>query len=177
MRVNRQFSAYVLVLTWLFACAAAFWWFEFRYIDQFDNNLTSFNGQPLKALKLEPSANQLALVVHFVDPDCPCSRFSAPHIADLERTFNGLVEFRQWSKTDERPYSLSIPASPAVAIWTNTGALAYFGPYSSGAICGKGDDLVTSTLNKLHQGYNPEWINNDTVGCFCPWHNPEEIKS
>ena len=66
---------------------------------------------------------------------------------------------------------IAVPASPAVAIWDEHGKLAYFGPYSSGLVCGQGDDFVSRVMVRLTQKQNPEWINMLGVGCFCPWQS------
>lgn len=162
------------------------WWFEFHWKTTFDPIHVSFSGS---ALPLAPgkSASNKPLVVHFIDPDCTCNRFSEPHINHLSiyalrNTTNRVVyshpppERRLLLHELENnalvkkllPY---IPASPAVAIWDKHGSLAYFGPYSSGAICGRGDDLVQYTLDNLKRGDNPSWTNQEVVGCYCHWPN------
>ena len=53
--------------------------------------------------------------------------------------------------------------------WDEGGDLIYFGPYSSGEICGKGDDLLTQVLlspNRLGQ-----MTSQEAIGCFCKWPN------
>jgi hypothetical protein len=126
---------------------------------------------------MSPLRGNKALVVHFVDPDCPCSRFSTPHIQELELAFSKNIEFVDFLssvETDERMQQFKaavIPAGPAVAVFSQSGDLAYFGPYSSGAVCGEGDDLVAATLTSLDNNINPQWINQENVGCFCQWSN------
>ena len=73
------------------------------------------------------------------------------------------------SQLDQRLAQISIPASPAVAIWDHHGVLAYFGPYSSGMTCGQGFDFIKIVLEKLSQNENPQWVNNQGFGCFCQW--------
>lgn len=152
---------------WISVSLAAFWWFQFKDIGNFENALASFDGTELAKLQMQPLSGRQALVVHFIDPDCPCSRFSRPHIEELERELSDRVEFRSASRL-KSSMAFSVPATPSVAIWSESGELAYFGPYSGGAICGSGDDFVTSVFKRLEAGTNPKWLNLDAVGCFCP---------
>ncbi|WP_317932967.1 DUF6436 domain-containing protein [Halioxenophilus sp. WMMB6] len=169
MKKSRKLFAYLLLTVWLSSCAFAFWWFQFQYLGRFDSRLAAFNGEALSQIHLQPSTTtKTALVMHFVDPSCPCSRFSKPHIRDLEARFQGSVEFINSDSQALDLLALEVPATPAVAIWSSSGELAYFGPYSGGAVCGSGEDFVVSVLNLLQQGSNPSWVNLDAVGCFCP---------
>lgn len=170
----RQTIAMLVLILWVTACAVAFWWFQFRHISAFDEYWATFSGSLLADTKVYP-ATGAALVVHFIDPSCPCSRFSTSHIEKLEYNYSKNIEFIDLNSTpinDERVRrlkSLQIPASPAVAVWDKHGELAYFGPYSGGNFCGEGTDFVSITLDSLNEGNNPSWINQDAVGCFCPW--------
>ena len=168
MRLSPKALSLVVFTTWIGTCLFTFWWFQFRHIGSFENNLATFDGSELSQFHLRPADNMGAIVVHFIDPDCPCSRFSIPHVEDLEQKFAGIAEFRTQSSVSALPKNLRIPATPAVAIWNKEGDLAYFGPYSGGAICGTGSDFVATVFNQLQNGVNPQWINLDAVGCFCP---------
>lgn len=50
------------------------------------------------------------------------------------------------------PGSEHLPASPAVAIWDRQGHLAYFGPYSEGAVCNASNSFVEPILKALLDG-------------------------
>lgn len=170
-RRSHWFSV-VILLFWLMATVLAFWWFQFRNLGNFDDYWASFQGAEFLGLQMENS--ETPLVVHFVDDSCSCSRFSVPHIAELEEKYAGKARFKSYQ--DSLPFQvtdaqsvLQVPAGPAVAIWSASGEMAYFGPYSSGAFCGDGEDLVSKVLQSLADGVNPEWLNNEAVGCFCPW--------
>lgn len=160
--------------------AVCLWWFQFRHIGSFDEYWASFNGQALSELPFKPDQGD-ALVMHFVDPSCPCSRFTASHIESLEADLDADIEFVYISPDTseasvlEQLQQIGLPAGPAVAIWDKSGALAYFGPYSSGAFCGEGTDFVRTTLSSLEQQHNPQWINQEAVGCFCRW--PTTLRS
>lgn len=188
MATKKSRWAFVVLATWLFAMVCAFWWFQFRNVGVYSEHWASFSGEALLDSALTGTRDR-PLVLHFVDPDCPCSRFSYPHIEGLETRFAGDAYF-----VNSRPESVSeggsnseakvsypdlnVPAGPAVAIWARNGRLAYFGPYSGGAVCGEGADFVAATLEELAEGRNPQWINHEVVGCFCPWpKNLDKVES
>ena len=170
---RRQLAALVIVVIWLLSTAMIFWWFQFRYLGQFEQNLANFKTEALSQWNLVPTKSS-ALVVHFVDEHCPCSRFSDDHIKELEARFQKDVSFYRWPDLPmalvNDPLQMRPPISPAVAIWNPQGQLTYFGPYSSGAFCGQGEDLVAAVLNDLLSGSNTLWSEQNAIGCFCPWH-------
>ena len=175
-QARKQATAAVVFVSWLILVVVSFWWLQLRHIGNFEDYLASFNGAQLQHVSVLPGKDQNALVVHFVDPDCPCSRFSNGHIKDLQNRFESLVDFKHWPDIKRWPASVDIPVTPAVAIWTKNGELAYFGPYSGGAVCGQGEDFVAKTLAWVLAGHNPKWVNQDTVGCFCSWTNTDRAQ-
>lgn len=196
-----------LSLCWLLATAYAFWWFQLRNLQPFTANTGShtvlFDAQRLherlSALVSTAAAGDAAAatVVHFWDPDCPCSRFNERHVNSIVATFRGrgvrfLVVARNGGTLtgaalqaraqaafgrDVRlvaaaPRSVAelTPSSPATAILDAHGQLAYFGPYSSGALCTAGTGaFVEKVLDQLLAGHNPQQWNTWASGCFCRW--------
>jgi hypothetical protein len=138
-----------------------------------------------------------ATVLHFWDPGCACSRFNETHVRQLSASYAELgVRFLVVDRRDARarpqlqprdafgpavtPYTapsttiddLSVPASPAAAVFDRDGRLAYFGPYSEGAACLAGNgDFVEQVLDKLLAGERPQQINTAAFGCFCDWNH------
>ena len=149
---------------------ATLWWYSYRHTEELKELWIDFDPTQLQQAKLTP-VNRIALVVHFVDRDCPCSRFAMNHIETLEATYASVAEFRFIGEAGTE--GLTVPAGPSVAIWDQQGTLAYYGPYSSGFLCGQGDDLMSAVMEQLKQGTNPEWINQQGVGCFCEWPGSE----
>lgn len=144
-----------------------------------------------------------ATAVHFWDPGCECNRFNQVHVNDIMQEFAGrLIDFvvvvrvqreheAQKLKARARevfPHASVIeiqtdwpeqgqpPSSPAVAVADANGELAYFGPYSIGAVCSVGNgDFVEATLKKLLGGNNPRQVNILATGCFCPWQQGKPV--
>lgn len=159
-----------IVITWLIGCAAIFWWFEYRYWGAYDKQLIQFDTQAILELYpiLKQDTGNQPLVVHFKDDECPCERYRLAHLSGMKTDLQGVRQVTL-SQLDQRLAQISIPASPAVAIWDQHGVLAYFGPYSSGMTCGQGFDFIKIVLDKLSQNENPQWVNNQGFGCFCQW--------
>lgn len=166
----------LMMCTWLFAMVFSFWWFEYRYWQLFADAKVTFDGQVLTELinKVQPdnTTEQQVTVMHFTDDECPCSSYSRSHIQSLQPVLAKSLQITVTPK-DATVAKLKIPATPSVAVWDKGGNLAYFGPYSSGALCGQGDDFVTRVMKELKQDKNPEWINMLGVGCYCPWQKQE----
>ena len=194
MKFKRNWFAGVLVAVWLLSTVIAFWWFQFRNVQVFDADALTHQavffqsgelGQRLENL-VEASyrtENKAAIsVIHFWDPDCPCSRFNEVHVKKIISSYiaknvqftivvkGGTAEARhehmrlaqqvfQDSAVKEIrsdwPVQNGPPSSPAVAVINRQGQLVYFGPYSLGARCApdKGK-FVETVLDKLDSEKN-----------------------
>ena len=119
-----------------------------------------------------------AVVIHYLDENCSCSKFSKYHIEKLENRYksNGIIYLNISEKKDqklngkvENIFSLkNIPASPAVAIFNSEGDLSYFGPYSDDYFCGTdADSFAEKSINKILAGKKFSDFNLLTAGCFC----------
>lgn len=182
---RKTLFACLLAIAWLGAMLAAFWWFEVRYIRPFADQTTLFSGAELR-LPAELAGPGPIRVVHFWDPACPCNVGNQQHLGELLQTYvpRG-VEFYAVQKAGshgrlpdnlqalkplaELPGSADLPASPAVAIWDHDGRLAYFGPYSEGALCTSSNSFIEPIIEALSAGRPVRAESNLAVGCFCPW--------
>ena len=186
MPVRRKtLLACFVALLWLGAMLAAFWWFEVRYIRPFSDQTTLFSGAELRLPEHLAGPGPIR-VVHFWDPACPCNVGNQQHLGELLKTYvpQG-VEFYAVQKAGSHghlpdnlqqlkplaslPGSEGLPASPAVAIWDQEGRLAYFGPYSEGALCTSSNSFIEPILEALSSGRPVRADSNLAVGCFCPW--------
>lgn len=156
---------------WLMAVVTGFWWFEYRHWQSFETMAITFDGQDIQPFYQASGQKGKTTVLHFTDKTCPCSRYSERHIEDLQLI---LANTKQVVVTPPMVASIPnviVPATPSVAIWNEQGELAYFGPYSSGAVCGEGKDFVSRVLSELQKHRNPRWINTLGVGCYCSYPN------
>jgi hypothetical protein len=160
-----------LVFVWVASTVFAFWWFQFRNIRSFDSAAVKSQtvffesgelGGRLETLVKSRNNLKAIKVVHFWDPDCPCSRFNEVHVKKIIADYKGQnVEFTvvvrgqtQEVRTERKlqaqqvfndvavkevisdwPVDKGPPSSPAVGVMNNDGELVYFGPYSLGARC------------------------------------------
>jgi len=202
----------ILVATWICSVIFSFWWFQFRNVQAFDINAVEnrtifFEGGRLgdRLEKLVQENDRFAKksaaisVVHFWNPDCPCSRFNQPHVQQIMSDYgknnvqftvvvSGATEkIRQQRQIEARkifnakafvdirsdwPMENGPPSSPAVGVISSSGELVYFGPYSLGARCSpeKGK-FVEKVIDELKSKNQSvkKQLNTLAVGCFCPW--------
>ncbi|NQD58939.1 thiol-disulfide isomerase [Pseudomonas sp. CM25] len=178
-----------LITVTLLLCAALLWQaytsFQASYLRPFDNQATLFEGSQLQ-LPAELAGPGPVRVVHFWDPACPCNVGNQQHLGDLVSQFGDLgVSFHVLQKPGSHgqlpanltalkplaslPGSEHLPASPAVAIWDRQGNLAYFGPYSEGAVCNASNSFVEPIIKALLEGRPVQASNTLAIGCYCPW--------
>lgn len=161
--IRRELQAFILIAILGSIAIFGLWQFEWRWLGMFDNSLAQFDGE-----HLTPSAKGRVTVQQFRDPSCPCNRYVRKHTQELEAQFRPQgVNFEVVDPVING--SVNIPSSPAVAIWTAQGELAYFGPYSNGVICNSNTSLIEPVLHQINAGDNPSITNTAGVGCFCPW--------
>ncbi|MGN8251393.1 DUF6436 domain-containing protein [Pseudomonas sp. SMV7] len=159
--------------------------FQARYLRPFDNQATLFDGSQLQ-LPAGLAGPGPIRVVHFWDPTCPCNVGNQQHLGELVSQFaeQGVIfhVLQKPGSHGQLPANLSglqpiaslpgserLPASPAVAIWDRQGHLAYFGPYSEGAVCNASNSFVEPILKALLDGRQVNASNTLAVGCYCPW--------
>jgi hypothetical protein len=178
-----------LIIVTLLLCTAVLWQayttFQSRYLRPFDNQTTLFDGSQLH-LPPELAGPGPIRVVHFWDPACPCNVGNQQHLGDLISQFATQdITFHVLQKPGSRgqlpanlnalkplaslPGSEHLPASPAVAIWDRQGNLAYFGPYSEGAVCNASNSFIEPIIKALIDNRNVSASNTLAVGCYCPW--------
>ncbi|PTS82213.1 thiol-disulfide isomerase [Pseudomonas sp. HMWF032] len=184
---RKTLLASLLILLWAAAMLAAYRWYESRYLRSFSEQTALFYGEQLR-LPDELAGPGPIRLVHFWDPACPCNVGNQQHLAELiERFASQGVNFYAVQKpgsSGQLPSTLSalqplaeltgstqIPASPAVAIWDRTGQLAYFGPYSEGAVCTSSNSFIEPILDALIEERPVSASNTLAVGCFCEWQN------
>ncbi|MFC2972198.1 DUF6436 domain-containing protein [Azotobacter bryophylli] len=177
---RKTLLAGLLGLLCLAALVATYDWYRNRYI-----RTVVFAGEELR-LPLELAGPGPVRLVHFWDPACPCNVGNQQHLAELiERYASRGVTFHSVQKPGSRghlppslaalrplaaiPGSEALPASPAVAIWDRQGRLAYFGPYSEGAVCSASNSFVEPILEALLQDRPVRAAGTLARACFCDW--------
>jgi thiol-disulfide isomerase/thioredoxin len=199
---KRLWIALPLLFSWLAGTVYAFWWFQVRDLRPFapqGEQMAVFEGEQLAGKLVELLRRESAdttgktVVVHFWNPDCACNKFNDPHVRQIIDQYRASgVQFVTVATHGQNPQqiaeraraifdtpvligaSLSSPkVTPAAAVLTAGGQLAYFGPYSEGAFCGaNGGAFVEKALDAVLDGNNPQELNTLAFGCFCQDKTP-----
>ncbi|WAB98367.1 MULTISPECIES: DUF6436 domain-containing protein [Pseudomonas] len=184
-RIIKPLSAVIALLVGAVILWQAYTTFQARYLRPFGNQVTLFNGSQLQ-LPAELAGPGPIRVVHFWDPACPCNVSNQQHLGDLVSQFASQdVAFHVLQKPGSHgllpanlnslqpianvPGSEHLPASPAVAIWDHQGNLAYFGPYSEGAVCNASNSFIEPIIKALLASRPVQATDTLAVGCYCPW--------
>lgn len=183
---KRKALLFVAATAWMILLAGFLWWYQGRYIRPFSKDqVAMFSGDHL-LLPTALSGPGSIRLVHFWDPACPCNVGNQQHLAELiERFSSHGIDFYVVQKEGTRgtlPDELkalkplygvtgsdAIPVSPAVAVWDASGRLAYFGPYSEGAICTSSNSFIEPVLEALIAGRPVSASHMLAVGCYCSW--------
>ena len=170
------------IFLWLGAMLTGLWWYKTRFIRPFSETTAVFSGQQLR-LPNSIAGSGAIRFVHFWDPACPCNVGNQQHLVEMLERYADDVEFYHLQKpgsSGQLPKVLSamrhlsglpgaeqLPASPAVAIWDRAGQLAYFGPYSEGAVCNSSNSFIEPVLDALINNRPVNAANTLAVGCCC----------
>lgn len=173
-----------IVIVWVAIMLFALWWYQSRFIRAFNETTAVFSGSELQLPNAIAGEGKIRFV-HFWDPSCPCNVGNQQHLIELLEHFSDQVDFYHVQKPNtngalpkqlEKLNHLSglvgmekLPASPAVAIWDKQGKLAYFGPYSEGAVCNSSNSFIEPVLNALIENRPVSADSTLAVGCFCDW--------
>lgn len=174
----------LVILLWGGALLTSLWWYKSRFVRPFSDSTSLFVGAELEWPSLLTQPGNIRLV-HFWEPACPCNGGNQQHLAELMQGYANTVDFYHVQKPGSKghlppilaslqplPLSLPeqpIPASPAVAIFDPSGQLAYFGPYSEGAVCTSSNSFIEPVLDALAAGRSVAAGNGLASGCFCDW--------
>lgn len=121
----------------------------------------------LSQLQTLPELQRLqgqATIVHFTSEDCACTQFSEAHKADINTLANTLGFNILKIKVDS---DTPIPATPSVAIISETAQLLYYGPYSTGLACSESNGYVELVLDNYAKGFPAKLMVTETEGCYC----------
>ena len=174
----------ITLILWLGSMLTGLWWYKTRFIRPFSETTAIFSGQSLRLPDSIAGAGSIRFV-HFWDPSCPCNVGNQQHLIEMFERYAGQVEFYHLQKPGSKgqlpkalssmrhlsglPGSEDLPASPAVAIWDTSGHLAYFGPYSEGAVCNSSNSFIEPILKALETGREVNATHTLAVGCYCSW--------
>lgn len=179
---------WLVLATWLVGAAYAVWFFELRYQRLF---VSPAHATLFESGAEAPSAEDWfrrslggpniqggmagATVVHVYDANCPCNRFTEPHLAQIQAAYQQQhVKFVRVERSSSAGAGSPrwIEATPAALVFDAQGKLVYFGPYSDRAACGTSNGLVERVLDQLLAGQRPHPQLVISGGCFCARRSP-----
>jgi hypothetical protein len=200
---KRSAYAWAVVSVWLAGTAYTFWSFEFKQQRSFESAHTVLFDSGTRARSAEAwfralvvprlgsDGARVATVVHVYSANCPCNRFTHPHLARIVSGYQHRgVSFVAavlgpvtapaggWVPSAV-PIGLQqvelrgagdlawIEATPAALVFDAAGRLVYFGPYSDSARCGDSGGLVERVLDRMLGGQIPHPQPFYGGGCFC----------
>lgn len=171
--------AALLALAWLAAAAQLLWHFEKQRLAS-SRQLVHFATDDLPS---PPSAAAgVAKILYFLDRDCSCNAAALAEIARLRRVavlpeaqfavdaagaaaLGGNVQ--ALSAAERAGWSGRVPAAPAVALWSASGNLVYFGPIAVNAGCGDGVSYLQNALRTMRKDSSALFAPWDVVTCAC----------
>jgi len=147
--------------------------------------------QPYLELLPAARAGQQTLV-HFWKPDCLCNRVSQRHFSGLLQQYPGdelrVLVIAHPDTSEKQRNELAelngerflvvaggdeltqLPASPALALYSEDKQLGYFGPYGFGAFCTvREDGFLSGIIEQMRDKQTPSFVNVVGDGCFCSW--------
>jgi len=195
--MRRNMAAFLLLILWLLGTAFGFWWFQFKDLrgfadEQWQERAVRFMGRDLQSELVVTISDYIKdneiVVVNFFQPGCQCNKFNISHLEELKIRYAsrvrflhlvpegavGLADLEALSNSGEvvsvtTNLKKYIPAAPSAAVLGSEDQLIYFGPYSDGAVCGQGKNLVESVVDNSLEGEIKSWLNMRAYGCFCDW--------
>jgi hypothetical protein len=178
---------------WLAGTAYAFWSFELKHERSFESGRTVLFDSATRERSAEAWFRSAigprggVTVVHVYEPNCPCNRFTHPHLARIIANYQQrgvrFVAAARGGAGGAPPDGLQqvvvpsgsdlawIEATPAALVFDANGRLVYFGPYSDSARCGDSGGLVERVLERMLAGQAPRPQAFYGGGCFCGVEN------
>lgn len=167
-------STILLVSIWALLALGLVIYFASEKIKDFDPNgiLTKRMGKIEADSQFRDKLRALGFkvekgVFHFITSNCYCNFIASTHINSV----NSLVLNKGYTNI-QVDISLFptlknyIPSTPAVAVFNDTGTLAYLGPYSSGLYCAPSKGLVEKFI-PAHKNIIGAVVLTDARGCYC----------
>lgn len=173
---------WLVLAIWLVGVGYGIWFFELRlerpfvsraHATLFESGSGAQEAQDWFRRRLgvaDQASGLRATVVHVYDAQCPCNRFTEPHLARIEAAYRQRgVHFERVERASALGAAAPgwIEATPAALVFDARGKLIYFGPYSDAAACGSTNGLVERVLDQVLSGRSPTPGLVISGGCFC----------
>lgn len=156
------FAGWIICTSWLLFQSGNQHYGEFdpkRQLQQQTQQLSLLNG-------IAAENNSGAVLLHVLDPDCPCTGNAKTHINTLQTELQGQqLQQIYLSSTEVQAMGISVPATPMV-IYLHNRQLVYSGPYASGPACSAKNSMLSAVLQNTSR-LPGSWLNSETWSCRC----------
>lgn len=164
---SRYLFAILLFLLWISATSYFLYDTVWGNYGVFDNQQ---QWETVSVTELTPGALALPVIngiqlVHVLDEDCQCNRFTEEHIRSLGKMLTEPEAQAQVSVSALQTAGFVVPATPMALIFEH-GKLIYAGPYATGPLCSVDDSLLADILSG-HKILTGLWLNGETKACRC----------
>jgi hypothetical protein len=175
--------------------AACFWWFDWRASFPTPVPAGHVALEPGAKVTLPPALASLAVdgapvLVHFYNPDCPCSRFNKEQLLELHAKWGSTVRFIVVAETVKKDVSsplgdaapvlldpeseladaLRVYSTPQAVLLDGERALVYAGNYNTSRYCtDPHTEFVRLALERL-AAHGPPLAQLPAWGCQLPAH-------
>jgi len=105
-------------------------------------------------------------LINFTSEGCKCNKISKEHLSDVKSNA-AKDNMSVINITLPDGFSDIIPSTPAVLALNTKSELIYFGPYSEGLSCGKGEGIIDLVMSNYKKGFNAQLIMANSEGCYC----------
>lgn len=182
-------SLFFFICLWISYTIWAFWFYWLKPIQPFYVKQKNLSPKELvifyqKELSEQIQAQQFlskipllptkkGYILYFVDRNCACNRYIQNFQERLQRFSKEFVPVFMYKGES----TLSIPASPALAILDRQGHVHYFGPYALPEFCGASNtmthwNIIQNKIKTINESFHPVQtpeIDMLVNGCFCQW--------
>jgi hypothetical protein len=164
----------LVVAAWLAGTAYAFWAYEFRALGPFERPaaVAQFDAAAraqraeawFRAHVAAPPPGTAATVVALESAGCNCNRFSREHVARLATDYAP----RRVRVVRADAANAPVDAAPAALVFDAAGRLAYYGPLSVDADCGRSPDgVVEQAVDRVLARRPTTLAPVLATGCYC----------
>lgn len=157
------FASWVISMSWLLYQTGNQHYGEFdpeRQLQQQTQQLSLLN-----AVAGAQSSN--AVLLHVLDPACPCTDNAKTHIKTLQAELQSRqLQQLYLTSAEAQAMGITVPATPMV-IYLQNRQLIYSGPYASGPACSAKNSMLSAVLQNTSR-LPGSWFNSETWACRCP---------
>lgn len=166
--MNKIWLGWLLFASWVISISWLLYQTGNQHYGEFDpERLLQQQTQQLGLLNnIAAAQSSAAILLHVLDPSCPCTPNAQTHIKTLQPELRGRhLQQIYLSRSEVQAMGITVPATPMVIYLLNQ-QLVYSGPYASGPACSAKNSMLSAVLQNKSQ-IPGSWLNSETWSCRC----------